>query len=556
MGLFKTLAIGCLCIPIFAFGEISEALEARLLYLMHHQKPKEAFTLYLESIQGLQHDYALLQKMAKVLLHEGAKNPDPEIQLMCLVAFSISSEPSLHFLLRQSLDPKKEPQLQLATVSILGKMQDDRANELLKKALASPYLLLRLEAIYHLAKNQVAEVFEPMQSLFAKCPPEALPLFAQIAVELDDAQNDRFIRQLLSHQNVHLRVEMLKEIRKHKLDHFTDQIVKLASESQVSQQEAAFLTLAVLQNSCDLDFLERGRLHAQPEVSLAALVALASKSDKSALLEIQERAKKEELFAFDALATLEDLSSAKIFRNFLENSSSSDIKLNALCSLLRLKETCTVEQIAPFLLDDGRDLGYLVNTSPGGGFQFFRALSSAHQNDKNYPLLLEKTIALKQQLLIAFFENAEDQFLSLAKLILAHNQKELLPLTLQLLENIHNDEIYDYLYQQTIFSSSSFVRGYAALTLFRLEPNQVNTERLLRWIKAQINFSLIQVKQKKHELHSALSYEETSQLFLESLEALVMQKSSAAIETLLYLIAHGNEKNRYALAGLLIKTAE
>lgn len=553
MGLCKILILGSLLFPSLNFAD--EALEARLLYLMHRQKPEEAFNLYLENVQDHKHDYALLQKMAKELIYEGAKSLDPEVQMMCLIAFSISSESSLHFLLRQSLDPKAPPQLQLATVAILGQMQDDRANEILKKALASPFLLLRLEAIYHLAKNKVNEVFEPMQSLFAKSPPEALPLFAQIAIELDTPQNDRFIRQLLSHQNVALRVEMLKEIRKHGLDHFHDQILKLASESHISQQEAAFLALAETDQSCNDEVLQRGRKHMQPEISLAALVALASKGDLSALSEIRERAKKGELFAFDALTFLDDRGSQEFLFDFLKNSPSFDRKLNALCSLLKLKIECDSALVAPFLLTDMKDFGYLPCLSPGGGFQFFKVLSSAHQNEKRYPLLLEKTASLKQQLLLAFFESSESHFFSLAKQILSYPEKDLIPLTLQLLENIHNDAIYDYLYQTSIFSSSSFVRGYAALTLFRLDPNPINTEKLIRWVKAQTDFSLIQVK-KPEESFGALTYEETSRLFLESLEALVLQKSSAAIETLLYLIAHGNEKNRYALAGLLIKTAE
>lgn len=50
-----------------------------------------------------------------------------------------------------------------------------------------------------------------------------------------------------------------------------------------------------------------------------------------------------------------------------------------------------------------------------------------------------------------------------------------------------------------------------------------------------------------------LTPEETSRLLVEAFESLVQTQDDKAIDILLHAIQYGNRKNRYALAGLLIR---
>src|SRR6185503_4564892 len=77
---------------------------ARVLYLMHHQKCREALLHYLSITEATkEHDFSLLQEAALTMLREGAKEENPQVQLMCLLASSICHEPSLHFVHKQAL---------------------------------------------------------------------------------------------------------------------------------------------------------------------------------------------------------------------------------------------------------------------------------------------------------------------------------------------------------------------------------------------------------------------------------------------------------------------
>ncbi len=50
--------------------------------------------------------------------------------------------------------------------------------------------------------------------------------------------------------------------------------------------------------------------------------------------------------------------------------------------------------------------------------------------------------------------------------------------------------------------------------------------------------------------------EETSHFLITVFETLAKSQNQVGIETLIHAIAHGHPKNRYALAGLLMRTTE
>jgi len=556
MGLFKA-TVASLLVCTTLFGASIEEKKSQMLYLMHHQKSKEALELYLNCINDeTPHNFTLLRRAALALLQEGAKSEDTEIQLMCALAAGICQHPSLFFIHRHAVQ-SKDPQLQLATLSVLGQMHDEDADALLFEMLNSPFLLLRLEAIFMLAKKGRVDVFEKMQSLFAKVPPIAKPLFPQIVSLMDTPQADRFMRQLLNDQDFQVRVETLQQVCQKQMDQFLPQVRRLATQTQLAQQESALVALGALKDLDSMNLLEKCAQSPQNMVRLAALQSLFTLGRTEYLVQIEEMAQQESLFAIALLGKLNAQKSIPTLR-LLAKSPDLNVRINALFSLLQLRDPKVAGALDPLLIKNTQDWGFLAITSPGRSFQAIKMVPCVEQNEKHHPLLKAQTVALRRETLLMALELGPTPFLRIAQKIFDHGDPELIPQTIQLLENIESEEVVAFLKKEAERMGAPFIRHYATLALFRLNQEGPWQERLISWIKEQKECALIQVKQEVSKSISPyqLSYEEKTQLFIETLESLALKRNRVGIETLIDMIANGNQKNRYALAGLLMKMAE
>ena len=84
---------------------------------------------------------------------------------------------------------------------------------------------------------------------------------------------------------------------------------------------------------------------------------------------------------------------------------------------------------------------------------------------------------------------------------------------------------------------------------------------LFSWVKEQKDCPLFRFRPllpwtERRDLSHLLTPEETSRLVIESFEALAEQHDPQGIDLILTAIQSGHPKNRYALAGLLIKALQ
>src|SRR6185503_17364504 len=150
-----------------------------------------------------------------------------------------------------------------------------------------------------------------------------------------------------------------------------------------------------------------------------------------------------------------------------------------LFALVQLKDSSVFTVIEPFLCKNASDLGFHTSFSPGRSFKAYHLIPSATQNEKLYPSLVQTSNALKQALLLQLLEIDEIQFIQLAKRIIDKEQKELIPLLVRLLENIHNEEVVAFLEKNSLCAPSPFVRGFCTLALYRLNPTGKHSKKLL-----------------------------------------------------------------------------
>ncbi|MFZ0566317.1 MAG: HEAT repeat domain-containing protein [Chlamydiales bacterium] len=542
-------------ISSFLFASFPGEVSAQMLYLLHRGEVQRAFQIYLDhSTEG--HDFDLLQQAAIQLLKQGARSDDLEIQLMSLFGAGVANSAELIPVLEKGL-LSSEMKIQLVALSYLSRLQDDEADLLLVKALSSPFLLTRLEACYQLASKNHPSILGLLQSLMVKVPTEVRPLFPQIACKIEGAQAHAYMRQLLTDNDINVRLSAILTVAQEKRDDFLIQIRDLATQAHHAIQESAALTLGELKDTQSLEILRKLLTSKRVTVRLAAAVGLYSLGEETYLTVIEEEAAQGNLFAIHILGKLrkgEDLLKKLIHHE------DRDVRLNTILSLLNMRSREAKEHLKEILMCDKQDLGFIQTVSAGGGLKTWKTIPSANSHSKIYPTLKGQTRLLREEALILSLELPESDFLEIARLVFEERQYDLIPLTIAALESRKSDQVIELLKEMQQKAGVPFIRHYCTLALYRLMEEDFYEKQLIQWVEKANNQALIQFREENsiadRDSTYVLTPEETSQILIDTFETFAQTQSERGTEVLIQAIAYGNPKNRYALAGLLIRTTE
>jgi HEAT repeat protein len=552
MNLFNLLAA---LLPFFATFPID--VSGPILYALHRGETGKAFENYLNHVrEGNPHDFALLQQAAKALLEQGISSKDPEIQLMCMFGAGVSTSPDLLPVLEKGIR-SDDLRTQLIALSYLGKQQDDEADAILLEALSSPFLITRLEVLLQLAQKNHPAVLGHLYSLTVKVPDIVRTAFAQIAVHLEGIEASRYLHKLLTDADINVRAETILTVAIAGRDDFLPCLRTLASGASFAQQEAAALAFGELKDHGSLERLKELAESKQETVKLGAAIALYELGENRYLERIEAEAKNGVLFAIAALGKLK-AGKETLFQLLAHHD--RDVRLNASLSLLNHRDRRALDFLEEILVEDGRDLGFWRLTSPGGGLKAWKIIASASQQTKNYPGLKGQTMGLRERVLSQCIEFEEDDFLKIAQLIFTKKQHPLIPLLVELLENRKSEAVIQFLKEGHQKAGAPLIRNYCTLALYRLKEEGPYEEQLICWVKARGGEELIRFREETDSPTFCgphqLTPEETSRFLIEACETLASAQNLTGIDILLHTIAYGNPKNRYALAGLLLRTTE
>lgn len=178
----KTLPVIALILSLFFSplpGEEKVIKKNQIPYLMQAKEIEKSITLYLKYRKGLgKHDFEILQQMAFILLEQGTRSPDQETQLLSIYGSGIASAPASLDILEAGIK-STHAETQVASIQFLGRMQDDRSDELLIKAMSSQFFFARMEAALHLANRKHRASVGQIESLMYRVPPPARFFFPQ-----------------------------------------------------------------------------------------------------------------------------------------------------------------------------------------------------------------------------------------------------------------------------------------------------------------------------------------------------------------------------------------
>ena len=324
---FSKVILGLLFLP--HLGGIDRE---HVAYLIQSKEVHAAIELYTDYQATLgRHDFEILQRIALIILEQGVRSSDHEIQLLSFFGAAVGGiESSISILEQGLLSPNIETQM--AAIQFLARMQDDHSDDLLTKAMASPFFLARMEAGFYLALRKHPKATGYIEALIYRVPHDLWVYFPQFFALIGTAEATGILTQLMEDNHPMVRVEALLCAARYGRDDLLGKIRAHATHLQREEQEAAASALGILKDSKSIPQLQKLALSSSPNVQLAALHALYKLGETSVIEKILPIAQKGDLFAIQLLGELpgseETLSS-------LTKNTPIHIRMNAGIALLK-----------------------------------------------------------------------------------------------------------------------------------------------------------------------------------------------------------------------------
>lgn len=557
MGIFKIILLFILISPPFLKGETSSFEANRILFMMTQGKVKEALTLYTETHSN-KHDYDLLQKISLLLLDRGIKSTEPEEQLMAIFGASIANNDNSYYLLEEGIR-SSFPQIQLVALNFLSKTQNDDAYELINSAMSSPYPLIRLEAAYQLAQKKHPKATAQIEALMQKIDSSATFVFPQLFALVGDDASMKILRKLMHHTDHEVRVAAILSAVKYNRDDLLPSIRKLAKQHDVRQQEACAMALGFFKDQSSLDILENLSQSPHVSVQIASHAALYSMGIKKSAEALKNLALQGNLFAIEALS---QIPGSEETLAFLLKSNQIQIRLNATLALLELKDRRALSGLADILLRDMRDLAFTEVASQGKALTAWKAIPSVSEQGEAASVLLELSLAFREEILEKCLKLPEQDFLIIAKALFDAKQNDLIPLLVRILVNLDTPEAIALLKDQQQKAGAPLIRNYATLGLVEMKEEGSYVETLKQWVIKQQEVDILKFRtfvpfdMREPNSTYELTPQESARLLVESLETLSGQEDNEGVDLLLQVLKEGHQKNRYVVAGLLLRAVQ
>jgi HEAT repeat protein len=505
------------------------------------QAIKRAFTLNQEEA----FDAVLAEKLATSLIDKGLNSPKIEEALLSLYA-ALICEKDLDINKLDQLFLQNIPFMQHMILSNLEKIELNTAYPLLKKALISEDLGIRLHACQILAHSGHKEGLAQLESLMYRLPPELRYIFAELFAQIGSKEAHIHLKTLLEDTLWTNRVAALLAVADFKQDGLLPYVKSSLSHTQPAEIEAAAYGAGALKDLQAVKKLEKLLLHNTPEVKLSSALALYRLGVMKGKDYIVDQAKKMDLFALNLLSELnletEDL-------KFIFDKQDFNHRLNTTLVLLKKRHPLGLAECYGLL----KDLPPLLPKYSAGR----TLISFKVERKKEY---LEYSLAFRKRfasILIheMFSYPAQEADIFFIKLL---NSKEWVPLITRGLLDRGDEKAWDLLKKISETPGNPYLRTQAQLQLFVKKPSLHAKTKLIDYMKSVGKEEMIKFHnsaKKEHrfsELFLEPTPEERSELFLQCAEALCQHKDKKVIELFMHLLENGHQANRPLIAAFLM----
>lgn len=353
------------------------------------------------------------------------------------------------------------------------------------------------------------------------------------------------------------RIEAILHSAKSGYEELLPNIRRKATHLNPSEQEACCFALGLLKDTHALPTLRSLSLSSHCNVSLAANYSLYLLEEESSKEKIYQLAKQQNLFA---IALLGKIPGSENRLASLLQESHLQIRLNAMLSLLDLKDDRCLPYLKDFLARDSRDFGFQPQMTIGNAFIAWKVVPSMQQHMKHsFYDLISLSLYLKEEVLKKSIELSPDAFVELASFLFDARQVELIPTLSSLLQNLQTPKAIALLEKHAQRAKIPLIRNYCNLALFQINKNLQSKQLILQWISSQQNTQIIKFRPFlsresyfKDKTAFELTPEENSQLLISCYMVISGQHTEESLDILLNCLQQGHQKNRSLIAGLLI----
>lgn len=546
---------------LFSNESSPTVIKNQILYLMQAGQTSKSIQLYETCVkENGAHDFKILEDLAHILLSRGATSTDEECQLLSMYGAGIAQAKEAIELYDLGIS-SHNPMTQMATIQFLRLVGDDRAEELLLKAFSSPFLIVRMEAAYALALRKSNLSTGIIESLMQRLPPPFRIYFPELFAMIGSQDAIGIMKRLCGDPQLPVRLSTILAAAKFGRDDFLTTIRASLTHADDSELETCAAAAGFLKDSHSLSHLKKLARSNSTHVKLAACRSLSLLGEHSYRETIVECARKKDPMA---ILLLGNIPTSEIVLTELLKDYHFYIRVNAALTLLEKRHPACTPTLIKMLIKDSKDLGFQPVFSAGNTLMSWKVIASATQyakkTNRDIPSI---TFSLRESILQQALELPQDAFLEIAQAVFNQKQNELIPLLVHLLENLGSPEAIALLQEQSRHVAAPFIRTYCHLALYRLKAKGPHSEILFKWIEDKKDHELIRFRPllpwtERHSKNSTylLTPEETSHLLLEAFETLAGSHDMEGIRILVNAIGSGNKKNKYALAGLLLKAIQ
>jgi HEAT repeat protein len=533
----------------------------QVLYLMQAGEVERGIQLYERYAKEIgRHDFPILEEIGHLLLHLGARSGDEESLLLSMYGLGIAGSLEGMDLYEMGMT-SHSPLTQMATIQFLARLQDDRVEALLFKAFSSPFLQVRMEAAYALAMQRSEKVTGMVDSLMQKLPPFLHVYFPEFFAMIGTPDAMGILKRMIGHPYVSVRLASILAAAKSGRDDFLGDIRAGATHADQAEQETCAAALGFLKDSDSISLLKDLSQSNHINVKLSACSSLA----KLGAIEYRESIIESALQKNPlAISMLIDMPNTEPLLISLLKDYHFQIRVNAALALLKKRNPASVPTLLQMLIKDEKDLGFQPVYSLGHVMMAWKVIPSAAQVAKKMQIdIPSMTLALKEQILMDAMELPEKDFLTLAEAIFEKKENELVPLLVHLLENRKTPESIALLERESKRVGAPFIRTYCHLALYRIKGEGIHADFIYHWIEKGGDHELFEFRdllswteRNQKENGYLLTPKETSRLLIEGYESLVESHEMRGIDLLVKAIGEGHKKNRFVLAGLLLKAIQ
>ncbi|QVE48865.1 HEAT repeat domain-containing protein [Chlamydia crocodili] len=568
MGLSRLIApLGLLfSLPSLVFGNFPDPLSHKILYTSQ-KSVEQALIAYLEALDTHgEHDFSLLRKISENCLRQGLHSEDPYIRKSTIIGAGIVGSSEALEILSQAMETE-DPLQQLLVLSALSSHLGKTSDELLFKALASAYPVIRLEAAYRLAGSKNIKVIDYLHSFIYKLPEEIQCLSAAIFLRLETEESDTYVRQLLSSTKTTTRNYAALLIGEYQQKRFLPTLRHLLTSASPLDREAAVYALGMLKDGQSYNAIKKLSERNDPDLSLAAAQALIAIGKEEEALPIFEKQVREE--RSNALYTARLLSKevgVPLLLPVFLNTKNSESKLNAGLALIHLgcDHPHLLNYITEWLIQPHYSQALIPAFSKGRATQAWkcRGIILPH-NPTERAKALSAIQSSEEQILMSLLQLPKEAYLPYIEKILLSQKTTLASKAITFLAHSSHQQALEILSRASQLPGEPVIRAYADLALYNLTKDPEKKLSLHRYAQDLIQETLLFIDTEDKQPHPDSPYlryqitpETRAKLMLDILETLVASKTHEDIRLLIQLMTQTKAKNSHILAGLLMKIVE